>query len=85
MSREESSQDAIRGSLFAGIRVLDLSRVLAGPYCGQLFADFGADVIKVEDIGGDENRRWEPVMDGQSANYASVNRGKRAMTLNLKS
>ena len=70
---------------FSGIRVLDLSRVLAGPYCGQMLADFGADVIKVEDIGGDENRRWEPVVEGRSANYLSVNRGKRGMTLNLKS
>lgn len=69
----------------AGIRVLDLSRVLAGPYCGQLLADFGADVIKVEDVRGDENRRWEPIIEGQSANYLSVNRGKRAITLNLKS
>ncbi len=70
---------------FSGIRVLDLSRVLAGPSCGQLLADFGADVIKVEDVGGDENRKWAPVVDGQSANYLSVNRGKRGMTLNLKS
>ena len=68
-----------------GVKVLDLSRVLAGPYCGQLLADFGAEVIKVEDVTGDENRRWEPIIDGQSANYLSVNRGKRAMTLNLKS
>lgn len=67
-----------------GIRVLDLSRVLAGPHCGQFFADFGADVIKVEDRGGDENRRWAPQIEGQSANYASVNRGKRGITLNLK-
>jgi crotonobetainyl-CoA:carnitine CoA-transferase CaiB-like acyl-CoA transferase len=72
-------------SAFAGIRVLDLSRVLAGPSCGQLLADFGADVIKVEDVGGDENRKWEPVIDGRSANFLSVNRGKRGMTLNLKS
>ena len=70
---------------FSGIRVLDLSRVLAGPSCGQLLADFGADVIKVEDVGGDENRKWAPVVDGESANYLSVNRGKRGMTLNLKS
>lgn len=70
---------------FAGLRVLDLSRVLAGPYCGQLLADFGADVIKVETLEGDENRRWEPMIEGQSANFLSVNRGKRAMTLNLKS
>ncbi len=70
---------------FSGVRVLDLSRVLAGPSCGQLLADFGADVIKVEDVGGDENRKWAPVVDGESANYLSVNRGKRGMTLNLKS
>lgn len=70
---------------FSGIRVLDLSRVLAGPFCGQMLADFGADVIKVEDVGGDENRKWAPVIDGQSANFLSVNRGKRGMTLNLKS
>ncbi len=72
-------------TVFSGVRVLDLSRVLAGPSCGQLLADFGADVIKVEDVGGDENRRWAPVVDGESANYLSVNRGKRGMTLNLKS
>ena len=68
----------------AGLRVIDLSRVLAGPYCAQLFADFGADVIKVEDRHGDENRRWEPMLGAQSANFMSVNRGKRAMTLDLK-
>jgi crotonobetainyl-CoA:carnitine CoA-transferase CaiB-like acyl-CoA transferase len=72
-------------SAFSGIRVLDLSRVLAGPSCGQLLADFGADVIKVEDVGGDENRKWAPVVEGESANFLSVNRGKRGMTLNLKS
>ena len=70
---------------FSGIRVLDLSRVLAGPFCGQMLADFGADVIKVEDVGGDENRKWAPVIDGQSANFLSFNRGKRGLTLNLKS
>lgn len=69
----------------SGIRVLDLSRVLAGPSCGQLFADLGAEVIKVEDRGGDENRTWLPVVDGRGANFMSVNRGKRGMTLNLKS
>lgn len=68
-----------------GTRVLDLSRVLAGPSCGQLFADLGAEVIKIEDREGDENRRWLPVVDGRGANFTSVNRGKRGMTLNLKS
>ncbi|MFT5444940.1 MAG: crotonobetainyl-CoA:carnitine CoA-transferase CaiB-like acyl-CoA transferase [Gammaproteobacteria bacterium] len=68
------------------IAVLDLSRVLAGPFCAQQLADMGADVIKVESPDGDENRRWQPQLpNGLSSNYASVNRGKRAMTLNLKS
>ena len=68
-----------------GIRVVDLSRVLAGPWCGQLLADFGATVIKVEGPEGDENRRWPPLSpEGVSANFGSVNRGKRAMVLNLK-
>jgi crotonobetainyl-CoA:carnitine CoA-transferase CaiB-like acyl-CoA transferase len=68
-----------------GIRVIDLSRVLAGPFCGQLLADFGATVIKVEGPEGDENRRWPPLSDkGESGNFGSVNRGKRAMVLNLK-
>jgi crotonobetainyl-CoA:carnitine CoA-transferase CaiB-like acyl-CoA transferase len=69
----------------AGIKVLDLSRVLAGPSCAQLFADLGAEVIKIEDREGDENRRWLPVVDGRGANFWSVNRGKRGITLNLKS
>ncbi len=73
-------------SIYEGLKVVDLSRVLAGPFCAQMLADMGADVIKIEAPEGDENRRWPPLMpSGQSSNYASVNRGKRAMTLNMKS
>ena len=69
-----------------GIRVVDLSRVIAGPWCGALLSDLGADVIKVEDTGtGDESRTWPPYKDGEAAAYLLFNRNKRAMTLDLKS
>lgn len=71
----------------AGIRVIDLSRVLAGPYCGQLLADTGAEVVKIEAPEGDENRGWAPLVgpERESASFLSVNRGKRGITLNLRS
>ncbi|MEW6030054.1 MAG: CaiB/BaiF CoA transferase family protein [Chloroflexota bacterium] len=69
-----------------GIRVLDLTRVLAGPYCTMLLGDYGADVIKVEAPGrGDDTRQWGPPWaGGESAYYLSVNRNKRSITVNLK-
>jgi len=68
------------------VRVLDLSRVLAGPYAAMLLGDMGAEVIKVEQPGeGDETRGWGPPWaGGESAYYLSVNRNKRGITLNLK-
>jgi crotonobetainyl-CoA:carnitine CoA-transferase CaiB-like acyl-CoA transferase len=70
-----------------GVRVIDLSRVLAGPYCTMMMGDLGADVIKVEAPGGsDETRRWGPPYIGSlSAYYLTANRNKRAIALNLKS
>jgi formyl-CoA transferase len=69
----------------AGVRVLDLSRVLAGPYCSMVLADLGADVVKVERPGaGDPTRAWgPPFRDGESAYYLCVNRGKRSITVDL--
>ncbi len=69
------------------IRVLDVSRVLAGPFCSMILADLGAEVIKVEKPGvGDDTRAWgPPFINGESAYYLSVNRGKKSVTLNLKS
>jgi len=68
-----------------GVRVLDLSRVIAGPWCGAMLADMGADVLKVEGVNDlDESRTWPPHKDGESAAYLLFNRNKRGMTLDLK-
>jgi formyl-CoA transferase len=73
-------------SALSDIRVIDLSRVLAGPYCTMLLADYGADVIKIEQPGkGDGTRQWGPPwIADESAYFLSVNRNKRSLTLNLK-
>jgi crotonobetainyl-CoA:carnitine CoA-transferase CaiB-like acyl-CoA transferase len=71
--------------LLAGIRVLDASRVLAGPFCGQILGDLGAEVLKIERPGsGDETRSWGPPFSGAlSAYFLSCNRNKRGLTLDL--
>lgn len=72
-------------TMLSGIRVIEICNVAAGPYCGMLLGDMGADVIKIEQPGlGDTLRSWEPITDGYSENFASLNRNKRSITLDLK-
>lgn len=72
-------------SALTGVTVLEICNVAAGPFCGMLLADMGADVIKVEHPeGGDTLRSWPPISEGYSENFASLNRNKRSVTLNLK-
>src|ERR1700733_4352317 len=76
--------NAMSGAL-EGLKVIDLSRVLGGPYCGQMLADHGAEVIKIEPPQGDEPRLWGPPFDaeGISAYFAGINRNKRTIALDL--
>jgi len=70
---------------FSGVNVIEFCNVAAGPFCGMLLADMGANVIKVEHPnGGDTMRGWPPLTDGFSENFASLNRNKRSVTLDLK-
>jgi crotonobetainyl-CoA:carnitine CoA-transferase CaiB-like acyl-CoA transferase len=68
------------------VRVLDLTRVLAGPFCSMILGDMGAEVIKIEEPGkGDDTRRWPPFVGGEATYFMSVNRNKLSVTVNLKS
>lgn len=80
-----SKRSAAAHGALAGLRVIDLSRVLAGPLCTQILSDHGADVIKIEPPTGDETRTLGPPFDGDgdAAYFSAVNRGKRGMVMNL--
>jgi crotonobetainyl-CoA:carnitine CoA-transferase CaiB-like acyl-CoA transferase len=87
MSLSQPTEPGTKELPLAGLRVLDLSRILAGPVCTQLLADLGADVVKVERPGlGDDTRQWGPPFVGEggpSGYYLSCNRGKRSLALDL--
>ena len=86
-SRKVSSTRKTAGARapLAGIRVIDLTRVLAGPFCAMSLGDMGAEVIKVEEPGkGDDTRGWPPFTGGEATYFLSVNRSKKSLTLNMK-
>src|SRR6476661_5140611 len=75
--------DANSGAL-AGVRVLDLTRILAGPLCGMMLGDMGADVIKIEPPNGDDTRTWgPPFVEGEATYFLGLNRNKRSLALNM--
>ncbi|MBK9342997.1 MAG: CoA transferase [Dehalococcoidia bacterium] len=68
---------------FSGLRVIEFGRFIAAPYCGQLLADGGADVIKVESLDGDETRRNGAIVPGEGRQFLNKNRGKRSLAVDL--
>ncbi len=75
------------GKVFEGLKVVDLTAALNGPFCTMFLADYGADVIKIEPVAGEQSRHWGPIDEktGESGFYGFVNRNKKGVTLNLKS
>lgn len=83
MHKSKQEQPLASGEALAGLKVIDLSRVLAGPLCTQYLGDHGAEVIKVEPPKGDETRTWGPFSDTGSAYYSGLNRNKRNIAVDL--
>src|SRR6476659_6357269 len=82
----ESSPGSFPAGALDAIRVVDLSRYIAGPYCAMLLGDMGADVVKVEPPGrGEQSRSFGPFVEGESLYTMVFNRNKRSLTLDLRS
>ncbi|MCX7780095.1 MAG: CoA transferase [Negativicutes bacterium] len=78
-------QDTVTKGALYGVRILDLTRVLAGPFCTMLLGDMGADIIKIEEPGkGDDTRGYPPFLNGYSAYFTNLNRNKKSIALDLK-
>lgn len=81
----DTIRDAVSNGALQGVRILDLTRVLAGPFCTMLLGDMGADIIKIEEPGkGDDTRGYPPFLNGYSAYFTNLNRNKKSITLDLK-
>ncbi len=70
--------------ILEGVKVVEVCQIAAGPFAGMLLADFGAEVVKIEPPEGDAMRAWPPISEGLSENFASLNRGKLSVRLDLK-
>ncbi len=80
----ETSLTPVWSGPLAGVRVLDFTRVLAGPAAALALADLGAEVIKIEPPAGDETRGFPPIRDGESHYFLAVNRAKKSVVIDLK-
>ena len=84
IATRSANDDGFPDGALDGIRVVDLTRILAGPSCTMMLGDIGADVIKIEPPTGDDTRRWGPPFAGDDAAYfLGINRNKRSLTLNM--
>ena len=84
MTLSEKDEGTLTGC-FSGLRVLDFSTTIAGPYCARMLADMGAEVIKIETDEGETMRTRPPVRNGSSTTFGQLNAGKKSLVLDLKS
>ena len=84
MSSQETAAPPNDHRPLAGVKVVEFCQIASGPFTGMLLADYGAQVVKIEPPEGDAMRTWPPLSAGYSENFASLNRGKQSIALDLK-